>query len=77
MIALMRAGRRRVLKSRPTPHQDDQIIDERLQAMNAAKRAAQIAYAQSGAADHDLFIFDIGLPPRRPSLIFAGALLDG
>ena len=27
--------RRRVLKSRPTPHQDEQIIDERLQAMKA------------------------------------------
>jgi hypothetical protein len=36
VIALMRiAQRRRVLKSRPTPHQDDQIIDERLQAMKA------------------------------------------
>jgi hypothetical protein len=36
VIALIRtARRRRVLKSRPTPHQDDQIIDERLQAMKA------------------------------------------
>jgi hypothetical protein len=36
LIALMRTGRRRrFLKSRPTPHQDDQIIDERLRAIKA------------------------------------------
>jgi O-antigen/teichoic acid export membrane protein len=34
LIALIRR-RRRVLKSLPTPHQYDQIIDERLQAMKA------------------------------------------